>query len=84
MGARARTSRKAHVALPARLCLACFTWVLLHAQASVGQTVATTGAIGGKVTDRTGASLPGVTITLSGDALMGTRTAVTSTDRLYG
>ena len=72
------------MALPARLSLACFAWVLLHAQASVGQTVATTGSVTGKVTDTTGAALPGVSVTISGDALMGTRTNVTSTDGLYG
>lgn len=38
---------------------------------------ATTGALHGRITDRTGALLPGVVVVASGDAVMGTRTAVT-------
>ena len=51
----------------------------LHAQT----TSATTGAINGKVTDKTAAVLPGVTVTISSPSMMGTRTAVTSEDGLY-
>ena len=54
------------------LLLVCF------ASAASAQTVtSTTGAINGTVTDGTHAILPGVTVTLSGPALMGTSTAVT-------
>jgi len=53
--------------------------VLLAAgAASAAQTIgATTGALNGRVTDRAGALLPGVVVVASGDAVMGTRTAVT-------
>ena len=51
---------------------------------AVAQTVSsTTGAINGTVTDSTKAVLPGVTVTLSGDAVMGVRTTVTETDGSY-
>ncbi len=51
---------------------------------AAGQTVgATTGAIDGTVTDTTGAVLRGVTITVSGDALMGKRSAVTNREGFY-
>jgi hypothetical protein len=54
---------------------------------AAGQIVgATTGAINGKITDNTGAVLPGVTIVASSDAVIGsrgTRTAVTRGDGLY-
>src|SRR5688572_11301363 len=49
------------------------------ASAAHAQTVsATTGAIDGKVTDASNAVLPGVTITLVGEAMMGSRDTVTS------
>jgi Carboxypeptidase regulatory-like domain len=54
---------------------------------AAGQAVTTTtGAVSGKVTDSTGAALPGVTITISSEAVIGnrgTRSAVTSADGLY-
>jgi len=54
---------------------------------AAGQTVgATTGAIDGVVTDNTSAVLPGVTITISSDAVIGnrgTRTTVTNGEGLY-
>src|SRR5213083_2774092 len=54
------------------LSLAAFT------RAASAQTVtSTTGAINGTVTDSTKSVLPGVTVTLSGPALMGTKTAIT-------
>jgi hypothetical protein len=47
------------------------------AHSAVAQTVtSTTGAINGTITDSTRSILPGVTVTLSGPALMGTSTAV--------
>ncbi len=49
-----------------------------------GQTVsATTGAINGKVTDTTGAILPGVTVTISSASMQGTRTDVSREDGVY-
>ena len=55
--------------------------------AAAGQIVgATTGAITGKVTDNTAAVLPGVTIVVSSDAIIGsrgTRTAVTDNEGFY-
>ena len=54
---------------------------LLSAQpavSSAAQTIgATTGALNGRVTDKTGAVLPGVVVVASGAAMMGTRTTVT-------
>ena len=43
----------------------------------------TAGAITGTITDATGAVLSGVTVTISGTALMGTRTATSSSEGLY-
>ena len=61
--------------------------MLWQAITCAGQTVGTTtGAITGKVTDTTGAVLPGVTVTISSDAIIGNqgkRTAATGGDGLY-
>lgn len=46
-------------------------------------TGSTTGAINGWVADNTGAVLPGVIVTLSSPALMGTQTSVTDAQGLY-
>ena len=43
-----------------------------------GQVSATTGAINGKVTDESGAVLPGVTVTIASPSMQGTRADVTS------
>ncbi len=43
----------------------------------------TTGSINGTVTDDTGGVLPGVTVTVSGPALMGTQTTVTNDQGQY-
>src|SRR5207249_1584394 len=61
---------------------------ILVAHASVGaasaQTVtATMGAIDGRVTDNTNAVLPGVTVTIGGPAMMGTRIATTNDEGVY-
>lgn len=48
-----------------------------------GQTGPTTGAINGKVTDKTGAVLPGVSVTISSPSLMGTQSNVTDAQGLY-
>jgi len=42
------------------------------------QVSATTGAINGKVTDESGAVLPGVTVTIASPSMQGTRADVTS------
>jgi hypothetical protein len=52
--------------------------------AASGQTVtATTGAMNGSVSDSTGAVLPGVTVTLTSPAMMGTATTVTDEHGTY-
>ena len=51
---------------------------------AAAQTVsATMGTIDGRVTDNTNAVLPGVTVTISGPALMGTRVATTNDQGAY-
>ena len=53
--------------------------MLVLANAAVAQTVSsTTGAIDGRVTDASNAVLPGVTVTVTGAAMMGSRNTVTS------
>lgn len=53
-------------------------------RATVSQTVsATSGAFNGRVTDDTGAVLPGVSVTITGASMMGTRTAVTNEEGFY-
>jgi hypothetical protein len=51
--------------------------------ASAQTTGVTTGAVAGTVTDQTGGALRGVLVILSGDALMGTQTAVTDVEGRY-
>jgi len=52
--------------------------------AAFGQTVsATTGAINGKVTDASGAVMPGVTVSISSPSMQGTRSDTTGTDGVY-
>jgi outer membrane receptor protein involved in Fe transport len=57
--------------------------LLIAAGALFAQTSRTTGAIQGRVTDGSGAPLPGVTVTITGPALQGPRTAVTDTTGEY-
>ena len=58
--------------------------IQLTITAAAAQTVsATTGAIDGRVTDNTNAVLPGVTVTVSGPAMMGTRTVTTNDQGVY-
>jgi outer membrane receptor protein involved in Fe transport len=62
--------------------------VLLVGHLTVGvaaaQTVsATMGAVDGRVTDHTNAVLPGVTVTISGPAMMGTRVVTTNQEGAY-
>jgi hypothetical protein len=68
----------------ARFVVVAWAVLLLPAWFAAGQTVsATTGAINGRVTDTTGAVLPGVTVTIASPSMMGTRTAVTTADGQY-
>jgi carboxypeptidase family protein len=60
--------------------LALTAFVAATAAAQTGQNF---GELVGKVTDDQGGVLPGVTVTLSGPAVMGTPTAVTSPQGLY-
>src|SRR5881396_1213733 len=56
----------------------------LSAGAAPAQTVsATMGAIDGWVTDNTNAVLPGVTVTIGGPAMMGTRVVTTNQEGAY-
>src|SRR5947209_16904491 len=58
--------------------------LVLFTQGAAAQTVtSTTGAINGIGTDSTKSILPGVTVTLSGPARMGTSTAVTDQNRPF-
>ena len=72
---------------PARV-VSRFAFVVLQVMLTVALAGAqmpgsTTAAITGRITDATGAVLSGVTIALSGDAVMGTRTATSSPDGFY-
>jgi hypothetical protein len=59
-------------------------WLLVRAAPSEAQTVgATTGALNGRVTDPSGAVLPGVTVVASGTALILPRPAVTDARGRY-
>ena len=69
-----------------RLLMFSFLLTLAAAPASkaFAQTVGgTTGSVNGKVTDVSGAVLPGVTITVSGTSMQGVRTAVSTPDGTY-
>ena len=69
---------------PTILLVSFLTCFALPASTGAGQTAgAMTGAINGTVTDSTSAVLRGVTIVISGAALMGTRTTVAKGDGLY-
>ena len=60
------------------------TLIIFAAPVGSAQTVsATTGAINGRVTDNTGAVLPGVTVTIGSPSMMGTRSAVTTEEGQY-
>ncbi len=56
----------------------CLVAVFLCASVTLGQV--RTGAIDGKVVDESGAVMPGVTVTLGGENVLGTPTAVTQQD----
>ena len=69
------------------LLISLVTCVLLQMSLEARQTVgATMGAITGTVSDTSGAVLPGVTVSISSDELMGsdgTRTTVTNEEGVY-
>src|SRR5437773_2187797 len=76
-----RRSPVTRAILRALAALAIFsTFGFAPAAAQTGQTF---GELVGKVTDDQGGGLPGVTVTLSGPAVMGTPTAVTGASGLY-
>jgi len=62
--------------------LIAFISILLFSPLAFAQS-RETGAITGIITDEAGAPLPGVTVTLSGPSLMGTRTYVTDARGVY-
>ncbi|HKO58921.1 MAG TPA: TonB-dependent receptor [Thermoanaerobaculia bacterium] len=68
---------------PYRFTTALALLCLLIPVIGVAQTSPTTGALIGKVTDTSGAVLPGVTVTLSSPQLQGTRTSVTDENGQY-
>src|SRR5471032_2440154 len=62
----------------------CGLCVMAFAGAAPAQTVGvTTGAVNGWVTDASDAPMPGVTVTISGPALMGVRTSITDERGAY-
>ena len=66
---------------PAQLVLLLFFVLVLLAPGAAAQT--TTSTIEGKVTDTTGAALPGAGVRVSGEALASERTATTGRDGFY-
>jgi len=60
-----------------------FVGHLIAGRAAAQTVSATMGAIDGRVTDNTNAVLPGVTVTISGAALMGARVATTNEQGAY-
>ena len=62
-------------------CMVC-AFVIAAAPAALAQSV-TAGSIRGKVTDETGAALPGVTVTVTGQVLQSRPTSVTDGDGEY-
>ena len=62
-------------------------WLLAVAvMAALGSCIVsaqTTGTIEGRITEQSGAALPGVTVELAGPRLQGARVAVTDTDGGY-
>jgi hypothetical protein len=62
------------------LCLATFTASTAFAQ---GGGASTTGSINGKISDTSGAVLPGVTVTVTSPSMMGVQTSVSDGSGLY-
>ena len=72
--------RRLHCQVPVLVLILVFGSVA----AALGQTVSTTtGAINGKITDASGAVMPGVTVTISSPSMQGTRTDTTGADGIY-
>ena len=61
--------------------LFCLVAFLASAGAALAQR--TTGSIIGRVTDDSGAVLPGVTVTIKGETIVGTQTSVSNDQGLY-
>jgi hypothetical protein len=57
--------------------------IVTFCAATPGAAQGTTGSVNGTLSDKTGAILPGVTITASGRAIMGTQTAVSNDQGQY-
>jgi Carboxypeptidase regulatory-like domain len=70
--------RRAWLYLSAVLAVVC-----VATMASAQTVTSTTGAINGKVLDTTKGTLPGVTVTITGTTLMGTRNTTTMEDGVY-
>ena len=64
-----------------RLLLLSMAAVLVYSSVALAQV--RTGAIEGKVADESGAMMPGVAVTLSGEAVLGTPTTITVSDGSY-
>src|SRR3954454_5775858 len=72
--------RRLHYQIPVLVLVLVFGSVA----AALGQTVSTTtGAINGKITDSSGAVMPGVTITITSPSMQGVRTDTTGADGIY-
>jgi hypothetical protein len=68
----------------ARLLALLVILLAFHARSAGAQTTSsTTGAINGRVTDKTSAILPGVTVTIASPSMMGARTAVTNEEGTF-
>src|SRR2546428_8182853 len=80
LGMRRRPMRRLHCRIPVFV----LALALGSVAAAFGQTVSTTtGAINGKITDTSGAIMPGVTISITSPSMQGTRTDVTGSDGIY-
>jgi hypothetical protein len=66
----------------ASLCVSVLTLAVAPAYGQ-GGGASQTGTINGRVSDNSGAVLPGVTVTITSPSLMGTQTAVTNDQGLY-
>ena len=71
------------MALSTKLPFPLIACVLLHVSTSAAQTLATTGAITGTVTDTTGAVVAGTKVVLTSESLMRSRTVSTNEEGVY-
>src|SRR5882762_11318229 len=80
LGTRRRPMRRLHFQIPVLI----FVLALSSVAGAFGQTVSTTtGAINGKITDTSGAVMPGVTVSITSPSMQGTRSDVTGGDGIY-